>query len=101
LLLVEVAAVIARAFDDPARGIAYAQAIRYLPKAIWVSLDDLLTTEALRLGAERRLRGADAIYAAVTLRNQTTLITLDKQQLLRLSPVLPVQKPAEALASLV
>ncbi|OGO27682.1 MAG: hypothetical protein A2Z16_05435 [Chloroflexi bacterium RBG_16_54_18] len=97
LLLVEVAAAVARAFDNPAQGIALSQALRLLPGHTWIPLDDLLAGEASRLGAEHRLRGADAVYAAVARRYQTTLVTVDRQQLSRLSPILKVQQPGEVI----
>jgi predicted nucleic acid-binding protein len=95
LLLVEVAAAIARVFNNPAQGIALSQALRLLPGNTWIPLDDVLADEASRLGAEQRLRGSDAVYAAVARRHQTTLVTVDRQQLERLSPILRVRKPGE------
>jgi predicted nucleic acid-binding protein len=100
LLLVEVAAAVARVMDDAGQGIAMAQAIRGLPGQVWVPLDDSLAEEAFRLAAERRLRGADAVYTAVARHNGTTLVTRDRQQLERLRPALPALTPAEALARL-
>jgi predicted nucleic acid-binding protein len=64
LLLVEVAAAVARNKNDAAQGMAAAQAVRGLPGQVWVPLDGTLTDEAVRLAAELRLRDADAIYAA-------------------------------------
>ena len=101
LLLVEVAAVTARALDDAGQGLALAQAVHDLPGQVWVPLDESLADEASRLAAEHRLRGADAVYAAVARRYGTTLVTRDRQQLERLRPVLPVLTPAEALTRLV
>jgi predicted nucleic acid-binding protein len=97
LLLVEVAAAVARAFDDAEKGAMLAQAVRNLPAQIWVPLDESLADEAARLGAECRLRGADAVYAAVARRYGTTLVTCGRQQLERLRPTLPAMTPAEAL----
>ena len=95
LLLVEVAAVIARVFDSPAQGIALTQVLRFLPGQTWVALDDDLAGEASMLAAEYRLRGADAVYAAVASRYKTTLVTTDRQQIQRLSNFLDVRKPTE------
>jgi len=101
LLLVEVAGAVARVFDDSAQGIALAQAVRHLPGQIWVPLDDHLAEEALQLAAEHRLRGSDAVYAAVARRYSTTLVTLDQQQPeQRLAEVLTTRYPAEVLAEL-
>ena len=100
LLLAEVAAVVARNKNDTAQGVAVAQAVRGLPGQVWVPLDDSLADEAVRLAAEFRLRGVDAVYAAVVKRYGTTLVTWDHQQLERLSSTLPVLTPAEALTRL-
>ena len=94
LLFVEVAAAIARVFDSSAHGIALAQAIRILPGYIWISLDDELAGEASIIAAEHRLRGADAVYAAVARRYRTTLVTTDQQQINRLHSFLSVCLPS-------
>jgi len=98
LLLVEVAAAVARTFDDAERGLALAQAVRDLPGQIWVPLDEALAEEAARLAAQHQTRGADAVYAAVARRYGAALVSRDRQQLRRLRPALPVLTPAEALA---
>ena len=97
LLLVEIAAAIARVFNNTVQGVTLAQTIRMLPKHTWVALDDDLTDKALSLAAEHRLRGADAIYAAVAHRHQTILVTLDQQQLSRLPLPFIVRRPADVL----
>ena len=100
LLLVEVAAAVARIYDDTERAMTMAQAIRGLPGQTWVPLDETLADESARLASEHRLRGADAVYAAITQRYGTTLITWDRQQLVRLQPALSVLTPDKALAQL-
>ena len=80
------------------RTVALAEAIHFLPGQTWVPLDDVLAQEAGLLAAKYRLRGADAVYAAVAQRSDAILITLDSQQLQRLSPVMDVRKPADALS---
>lgn len=100
LLLVEVAATVARVFADAGQGLVMAQAIRGLPGQAWIPLDETMAEVAARLAAERQLRGADAVYAAVAQRYGTTLITRDHQQLERLRSTLPVVTPIEALAHL-
>lgn len=59
LLLVEVAAAVARVFHDTHRGLAIAEAIYRLPGQTWIPLDEDLAKEAALLAAEHRLRGAD------------------------------------------
>ncbi len=100
LLLVEVAAAVARVFNDSQRGMAIAQAIYRLPGQIWVPLDEDLALEAAQLAAVHRLRGADGIYAAVAYRYHAALITLDRQQLERLASRLAVLTPDQALERL-
>ncbi len=97
LLLVELAAAAARALDDSAPALELALAVRDLPGQVWVALDDDLAAEAAQLGAEARLRGADAVYAAVARRFGATLITRDRQQLERLATWVPVMTPEELL----
>ena len=100
LLLVEVAAAVARALDDSQAGQAMARAVRDLPGQHWIPLDDDLAEQAARLAAERRLRGADAVSAAVARCYGATLVTWDRQQLQRLQEEAPTLTPAEALAQL-
>ena len=77
-----------------------AQAVQGLPGQIWINLDDSLTEEAIQLATEHRLRGADAVYAAVARRYGTTLVTWELQQLNRLQSILPVLTPTQALKRL-
>mgnify|MGYP006284951931 CR=1 FL=1 len=97
LLLVEVAAATARAMDDTDLAIKLVVGVRSLPKQVWVSLDGELADLAAQLGAQARLRGADAVYAAVAQCYGTTLITRDRQQLERLPPLIEVITPEDAL----
>lgn len=100
LLLVEVAAATARSLGDAELALQIASALRDLPGQLWIPLDDELAREAARLGAEARLRGADAVYAAVAHRFGTTLVTRDREQLERLAGVVPVMTPEELLQTL-
>ncbi|MBN1178030.1 MAG: PIN domain-containing protein [Anaerolineae bacterium] len=100
LLLVEVAAATARTLDDSALALDLISGIRALPQQVWVPLDDTLADMAAQLGAQARLRGADAVYAAVARRYGTTLITRDRQQRERLADIVPVMTPEELLTSL-
>jgi predicted nucleic acid-binding protein len=97
LLLVEVAAAVARTMDDAGRAVALAAALRGLSNQTLVPLDDALAGVAPDLAANSRLRGADAVYAAVARQYGTTLITLDRQQLERLPPTVKTARPAEVL----
>lgn len=100
LLLVEVAAALARVLDDNARALAMAVAIGDLPNQRLVTLDRGLAELAIDLVAGARLRGADAVYAAVAQHHCTTLLTLDGQQLEHLQGVVRVVQPGDAAAEL-
>jgi len=56
-------------------------------------LDGSIADLSVDIAANNRLRGSDAVYAAVALRFGTELITLDKEQLDRLPKLLPVHTP--------
>jgi predicted nucleic acid-binding protein len=98
LLIVEVAAAVARVFGDADRAVALATAVRGLPTQTLVPLDYTLADRAAHLAASARLRGADAVYAAVAQHYGTTLVTLDRQQLERLALLVPTARPADVLA---
>jgi predicted nucleic acid-binding protein len=59
-----------------------------------------LAQQAATIAAQSGLRGADAVYAAVAVQMGCTLITLDQEQLTRLTNVVVTQTPAIALATL-
>ena len=100
LLLVEVSATVARSWDSTRQAIAVATALRRWPNQTLVALDEGLAERAIHLAATVRLRGADAVYAAVAEYYGTTLITLDQQQLERLPPIVRVLRPADVLREL-
>lgn len=87
LLLVEVAAMISRVLNDTPRAQAFARRLSRLPYLEWVPLTRAFGLVAADLAAQNRLRGADAVYAAVALRSGTTLITLDHEHLTRLTDI--------------
>jgi predicted nucleic acid-binding protein len=97
LLLPEVAAAIGRGRNDPDLARGFATALRGLPHLIWVPLDERLAQQAADLAAQVRLRGSDAVYAAVALRFGSVLITLDREQRDRVADVVTARYPQEAL----
>lgn len=100
LLLPELAGPLRRGGHDPALARSLALAVAAIPHLRLVPLDDTIARIACNVAADRALRGADAVYAAVTQHFATTLVTLDKEQFNRLSLMLSVQWPADALAAL-
>ena len=100
LLLPEVAASISRGHSDAQLAIAFADAVRRLPHVMLIPLDETLGRRASAIAANHRLRGADAIYAAVAQHFGSQLVTLDQQQKERIAAILNAVSPQEALAEL-
>ena len=93
LFIPEVVASITRKQESAEIGIEILPQLRKIPKLTLVDLDDDFADYASEVAANHRLRGSDAIYAAVALRFGTELITLDKERLKRLPGVLSVRIP--------
>lgn len=93
LVLPEISAALSRGQSKPELGKAFVQELRNFPNTTFVDVDGSIATLAVDIAANNRLRGSDAIYAAVTLRFGTELITLDREQLERLPKILPVKVP--------
>jgi len=97
LLLPEVAAAVGRGHGDADLARRFSAALSRLPHLVLVSLDVILAEQSADLAARYRLRGSDAVYAAVALRFGSTLITLDRQQRERVADAVTAQWPGEAL----
>lgn len=97
LLIAEIAAAVARASDDHIGALRYAQATAALGNLTQVALTPALARRAAELAAMHRLRGADAVYLAVTRRYATVLISRDREQLARGSTVALCYTPEQAL----
>lgn len=99
LLGVEVAAAISRSRKNAALALEYAEKLAALQFVRWIPLDTGIAAFASVLAAEHRLRGADAVYAAVAISHGCRLVSLDEEHLTRLTSVLAVQTPAEWIAA--
>lgn len=95
LLLPEVAGTVARGRQDSRLARDFARTIGRLPNLILVPLGAALAQRALEVAAEHRLRGSDAVYAAVAMQFGTTLVTLDREQRERVSRVVPTKGPSD------
>ena len=93
LVVAEVAAALSRTGSDARLAQQYALAIRQLPNAVLVALDEGLAEEAAALGAQHRLRGADAVYVATAALFAAELVTLDHEQLERGSAIVQTLTP--------
>jgi predicted nucleic acid-binding protein len=95
LLLVELSAAISRRTGAPDLAIETADRLSRLRSIRFVSVDRGLGVMATRIAADRRLRGADAIYAAVAHRLGIPLLTWDREQIERGSGFIRVGTPDE------
>lgn len=93
LLIPEIAAAIGRGQGKPDLGYAFAIEVSQFPNVTLVNLDESLAVTAADVAAKYRLRGSDAVYAAVAVRFATELVTLDMEQLLRVKEVVLVRRP--------
>ena len=93
LVLPEISAALSRGQGKPKLGLAFVQELRNFPNTTFINVDESIADLAVDIAANNRLRGSDAVYAAVTLRFGTELITLDREQLDRLPKVLSVREP--------
>lgn len=93
LVLPEISAALARGQNKPELGKSFVQELKAFPNITFVDVDETLADLAVDVAANHRLRGSDAVYAAVVLRFGTQLVTLDREQLERLPKVLPVKSP--------
>lgn len=97
LVLPEVAAAIARTIGDKESARLFADRLRDLPGLVLVAVDETLAMVAAQIASDHRLRGSDAVYGAVALRFGSPLVTLDREQHLRLKAVVHSRFPGEAL----
>lgn len=97
LLIVEVAGAISRSRKDKDTAKLFAKAISKIPNATFVPTDCVLSKQATELAIQYKLRGADAIYAAVAAEHECILVSLDNEHLTRLNGLITVLTPANAL----
>ena len=93
LVLPEISAALSRGQGKPALGKTFVQELRNFPNTTFIDIDGNVAKLAVDIAATNRLRGSDAVYAAIVLRFGTELVTLDKEQLARLPNVLSVRSP--------
>jgi predicted nucleic acid-binding protein len=93
LTVVEASVAIGRRLGDADPAARLAAELADMPGASFHPLDRSLALLAAALGAECRLRGADAVYAAVARRHGTCLITCDDELRRRTVGVIEAQTP--------
>jgi predicted nucleic acid-binding protein len=97
LVLPEVADAVARGHDDSSPAIRFAETLARLPHLILVEVDGATAQRAAEIAAAYRLRGADAVYAAVAKRFGSILVTLDQEQKKKVAELIDARTPAETL----
>jgi predicted nucleic acid-binding protein len=100
IVLAEVAAAISRGTGEPALARQWTAALRRVPHFQLVPIDDALGDLAAEVSAQHQTRGCDAVYIALAQQLDATLITLDRQQQVRVPPGLVARTPAEELAAM-
>lgn len=98
LLLPEVAAAVARGQGDADLARRFVARLKQLPHLVLAPLDEALAQQAADMAAHHRLRGSDAVYAAVALRFGSQLVSLDREQRERVASVVSARGPASALS---
>jgi predicted nucleic acid-binding protein len=100
LVMAEVAAALSRTGSKPSLAQQYAMAVSQLPNTVMVVLDEGLARQAAALGAQHKLRGADAVYLASATLFAAELVTLDHEQLRRGAAIVQTLAPAEFMATI-
>lgn len=95
LFVIEVCATIARRTRDVALAENMGHLALTLPGLVVHELDHRLAARASRIAARAALRGADAVYVATAQRAGTTLLTLDRELLVRGESEVSLRRPAE------
>jgi predicted nucleic acid-binding protein len=93
IVLPEISAALSRGRGKPELGLAFVQDLRNFPNTTFIDVDHAVAALAVDIVANNRLRGSNAVYAAVALRFGSELITLNKEQLDRLPKLLAVRAP--------
>jgi len=83
LVLLEVAAAVARLTQDAGPGQIAARKLERFPRVQFRTLERRSLERAILLATRHRLRGADAIYVATAREARATLVTLDEEMLQR------------------
>jgi predicted nucleic acid-binding protein len=100
LAFIEIASAIRRRHGSGEVAERFTNAIRTLPSLTAIPLDEALERQATTIAIQQALRGADAVYAAVAVQFECTLISLDNEHLTRLAGIVEARTPADLLAEL-
>lgn len=99
LLLVECSAALARTTGDIALARQLVALVEALPGMRFVSLNRSAARRASATAAAHRLRGGDAVYAAVASQARAVLITWNEEMLTRASSLVTTMTPLDWLTT--
>jgi predicted nucleic acid-binding protein len=89
IVLLEVGCAVARRHRDPAQGMQAIRAMQRHPLLRLLPHSEQLLDEAMRLGTQQFLRGADALYAATASLTGTQLVSWDNELVRRAGGLTP------------
>jgi predicted nucleic acid-binding protein len=93
--VVEIACAIARRVGDAQKATAVARAVVEIPSLVLWDIDETVMAEAVTVGALSRLRGSDAVYAAIAKLSGSSIVTYDEEMLARVAPFVKAVRPGE------
>ena len=99
LLLVEVAASMARRTGPSDVGLHLLEQLRLSPTITFWEMSDDFVDDVARFAVQLRVRAADAAYIAVALATGARLVTWDREQLTRGVAVVTTSTPEQGLAT--
>ena len=94
LVIPEIAAALLRGQNKPDLGIAFAETVAEFPNLTLIPVDETLARLSAEIAARYKLRGSNAVYAAVAIRFGAQLVTLDREQLERLKEAVQAREPS-------
>ena len=100
IVLLEVAAGVARLWQDEGPGQIAAKRIERFPKIKFVALQMAFLNRSILLATRHFLRAADALYVAAARQSKASLVTLDAEMLQRGKAAATVLNPTDWLGSL-
>lgn len=100
LVLAEVTAAIVRGMGSTQQAMKDMLLVQNLPGVQFIAVDVELGIFAAEMAASQRIRGCDAVYVALALTFDATLITLDRQQRERAPSYVEALTPGELLDTL-
>jgi predicted nucleic acid-binding protein len=89
IVIIEASCVLARRTQNTVLGQAAFDHLRVHPLLTLQPVDDVLLMAAARIGVQRLLRAADALYVATAEVNRSTLVTWDKELIGRAGALTP------------